>query len=31
MESIFNVTFDGNKKVSAHFRDFTVHTDQPLV
>ncbi|MDI6743363.1 MAG: OsmC family protein [Smithella sp.] len=29
MESIFNITFDGNKKVSAHFRDFTVHTDQP--
>jgi ribosomal protein S12 methylthiotransferase accessory factor len=30
MESIFNITFDGNKKVSAHFRDFTVHTDQPI-
>lgn len=29
MESIFNITFDGNEKVSAHFRDFTVHTDQP--
>jgi putative redox protein len=28
MESIFNITFDGNKKVSAHFRDFTIHTDQ---
>jgi putative redox protein len=30
MDSIFNITFDGNKKVSAHFRDFTVYTDQPL-
>jgi putative redox protein len=30
MESKFNITFDGNKKVSAHFRDFTVHTDQPI-
>jgi putative redox protein len=30
MESIFNITFDGNKKVSAHFRDFIVHTDQPV-
>jgi ribosomal protein S12 methylthiotransferase accessory factor len=30
MESIFNITFDGNKKVSAHFRDFTVRTDQPI-
>lgn len=30
MESKNNSTFDGNKKVSAHFRDFTVHTDQPL-
>ncbi|MCX5849432.1 MAG: OsmC family protein [Deltaproteobacteria bacterium] len=29
MESNFNITFDGNKKVSAHFREFTVHTDQP--
>ena len=29
MESKFNITFDGNKKISAHFRDFTVHTDQP--
>ena len=28
MESKYNITFDGNKKVSAHFRDFTVHTDQ---
>jgi putative redox protein len=28
MESKFNITFDGNKKVSAHFREFTVHTDQ---
>jgi ribosomal protein S12 methylthiotransferase accessory factor len=28
MESIFNITFGGNKKVSAHFRDFTIHTDQ---
>lgn len=30
MESKFDITFDGNKKVSAHFRDFTVHTDQPV-
>lgn len=30
MESIFNITFDGNKKISAHFREFTVHTDQPV-
>ena len=29
MESKLNITFDGNKKVSAHFREFTVHTDQP--
>jgi putative redox protein len=29
MESIFNITFDGNQKVSAHFREFTIHTDQP--
>src|SRR5512136_2923257 len=29
METKYNITFDGNKKVSAHFRDFTVHTDQP--
>jgi len=29
MESKFNITFDGNKKISAHFRDFTVHADQP--
>jgi len=28
MESIFNITFGGNKNVSAHFRDFTIHTDQ---
>lgn len=31
MESKFNITFDGNKRVSAHFRDFTLQTDQPLV
>jgi len=30
METIFNITLDRNKKVSAHFRDFTVHTDQPV-
>lgn len=30
METKFNITFDGNKKVSAYFRDFTVHTDQPV-
>ena len=29
MESKYNITFDGNKKISAHFRDFIVHTDQP--
>jgi putative redox protein len=29
MESKFNITFDGNKKVSAHLRAFTIHTDQP--
>jgi ribosomal protein S12 methylthiotransferase accessory factor len=29
MESKFNITLDGNKKVSAHFRDFTIQTDQP--
>jgi len=28
MESKFNITFDGNKKVSAHLREFTIHTDQ---
>jgi putative redox protein len=28
MESILNITFDGNKKVSAHLREFTIHTDQ---
>ena len=28
MESIFNITFDGKKKVSAHIREFTIHTDQ---
>jgi putative redox protein len=30
MESKFNITFDGNKKVSAHFREFTINTDQPV-
>jgi len=29
METKFNITFDGNTKVSAHFRGFTVHSDQP--
>ena len=29
MESKINITFDGNKKISAHFREFTIHTDQP--
>ncbi len=28
MESKFNIAFDGNKKVSAHIREFTIHTDQ---
>jgi ribosomal protein S12 methylthiotransferase accessory factor len=31
MESKFNITLDGNKKVSAHFREFTIHTDQPEI
>ena len=30
MESIFSISFQGNKKVSASFRDFTVNTDQPI-
>lgn len=30
MESKYNITFDGNKKISAHFRDFIVNTDQPV-
>lgn len=29
MEFKFNVTLDGNKKVSAHMGDFRIHTDQP--
>lgn len=29
METKFNITFDGNAKVSAHFRGITVHSDQP--
>jgi ribosomal protein S12 methylthiotransferase accessory factor len=28
VESIFNITFDGNKRISAHIREFTIHTDQ---
>lgn len=30
MESKFDITFTGNKKVSAHFREFTINSDQPL-
>jgi putative redox protein len=30
METKFNITFTGNKKVDAHFRGFTVHSDQPV-
>jgi putative redox protein len=30
MESKFSITFDGNTKVSAHFREFTINTDQPV-
>ena len=29
MKTQFNITLDGNKKISAQFRDFTVATDQP--
>jgi putative redox protein len=28
MESKFDISFSGNKKVDAHFRNFTVHSDQ---
>ncbi|MFO7568983.1 MAG: OsmC family protein [Smithellaceae bacterium] len=30
MESKFDITFPGNLKVDAHFRGFTVTSDQPL-
>ena len=29
MEEKFDITFTGNKKVDAHFRGFTVKSDQP--
>jgi len=29
METKFKITLDGNKRVSAQFRDFTLATDQP--
>lgn len=30
MESIFNISFPGGKKVEAHFKNFTIHSDQPV-
>ncbi len=30
METKLDITFDGKKKIAAHFRGFTVHTDQPI-
>jgi len=30
MEEKFNLTFAGNKKVDAHFRGFTLKSDQPV-
>jgi putative redox protein len=30
MEIKFDILFTGNKKVDAHFRGFTVHSDQPI-
>ena len=30
METKFDITFVGNKKVDAHFRGFTVNSDQPI-
>lgn len=31
METKFDITFAGNKKVNAHFREFTLKSDQPAV
>lgn len=30
MDSIFNISFPGGKKVEAHFKNFTIHSDQPV-
>jgi putative redox protein len=30
MEAKYDITFPGNTKVDAHFREFTVHSDQQL-
>ena len=30
MEMKYDITFGGNKKVDARYRDFTIHSDQPV-
>lgn len=30
MEMKYDITFGGNKKIDAHYRDFTIHSDQPV-
>jgi ribosomal protein S12 methylthiotransferase accessory factor len=30
METKYNIIFAGNKKVDAHFRGFTINSDQPI-
>jgi putative redox protein len=30
MEMKYDITLGGNKKVDAHYRDFTIHSDQPV-
>ena len=30
MEMKYDITLGGNKKVDAHYRGFTIHSDQPL-
>ena len=30
MEMKYDITFGGNKKVDAHYRGFTIHSDQPV-
>ena len=30
MEMKYDITFGGNKKVAAHYRGFTIHSDQPV-
>lgn len=30
METKFDITFPGDKKVDAHFHDFTISADQPV-